>query len=391
MKVCEKINKLSREYINVNLDEKTKLDYTIQDPQQRKKIVQEIINSLPSEKLTNKYLQVLSNYLIFAMDKQERKTRMINTSNRMVTVNKRETSFEGIVSKLENGEDGIYNMISDNKNILLVPKISITDDDIQTIPGMKSLREQIKKVEQREKEARGRRKYLLRKQLIEMRQDQYVLKLAYKPVVNCVNGLKSSFSLNLEDKITVIDDKVTYLGAKNTIVDNGQIIDESLISFFNPNHLSILLCNYSRLKESCWDRLNSDIYYVMQDLDNLIEKTLRDEYPVYYDLLIYKIDGMQNVDIQQELNKKYGVNHTVEYLSQLWRNKIPKLLADQAEKDYLEWYYSTRVYGKWKRCSCCGQIKVANHIFFSKNKTSKDGFYSICKECRAKKYKSKGK
>ena len=65
-----------------------------------------------------------------SMDKQERKTRMINTSNRMVTVNKRETSFEGIVSKLENGEDGIYNMISDNKNILLVPKISITDDDI---------------------------------------------------------------------------------------------------------------------------------------------------------------------------------------------------------------------------------------------------------------------
>ena len=81
------------------------------------------------------------------MDKQERKQRMINTSNRMVTINKRETSFEGIVSKLENGEDGIYNMISDNKNILLVPKISITENDIETIPGLKDLREEIKKVE----------------------------------------------------------------------------------------------------------------------------------------------------------------------------------------------------------------------------------------------------
>jgi len=34
----------------------------------------------------------------------------------MVTINKRETSFEGLVGKLENGEDGIYNMVSDNKN-----------------------------------------------------------------------------------------------------------------------------------------------------------------------------------------------------------------------------------------------------------------------------------
>jgi hypothetical protein len=42
----------------------------------------------------------------------------------MVTVNKREISYEGLVSKLENGEDGIYNFITDgDKNILLVPKI----------------------------------------------------------------------------------------------------------------------------------------------------------------------------------------------------------------------------------------------------------------------------
>ena len=28
------------------------------------------------------------------------------------------------------------------------------------------------------------------------------------------------------------------------------------------------------------------------DLDDLIEKTLKDKYPPYYDLLIYKIDGL---------------------------------------------------------------------------------------------------
>ena len=41
--------------------------------------------------------------------------------------------------------------------------------------------------------------------------------------------------------------------------------------------------------------------------------------------------------------------------------------------------------GKWKRCSRCGEIKLANNIFFSKNGSSKDGFYSICKDCRNRK------
>jgi hypothetical protein len=50
------------------------------------------------------------------MEKQEKKEHKLLTENRMATVNKRETSFEGLVSQLENGEDGIYGMISNDKN-----------------------------------------------------------------------------------------------------------------------------------------------------------------------------------------------------------------------------------------------------------------------------------
>jgi len=45
----------------------------------------------------------MADYIIFAMTKEERKEKKINTENRMVTVNKRETSFEGLISKFENG------------------------------------------------------------------------------------------------------------------------------------------------------------------------------------------------------------------------------------------------------------------------------------------------
>jgi hypothetical protein len=95
-----------------------RLDYTLETPQERNELVKKIIDETPPEQLTSRYIEILTDYIIFAMDKEERKRKKILTDNRMVTVNKRETSFEGLVCKLENGEDGIYNMIANDKNII---------------------------------------------------------------------------------------------------------------------------------------------------------------------------------------------------------------------------------------------------------------------------------
>ena len=348
-----------------------KLDYSLETPEERNELVKQIIAETPPEKLTNRYLEILSDYIVFAMDKQEKKQKKILTDNRMVTVNKRETSFQGLAGRLENGEDGIYNMIANDKNIIFTPKIAITQKDIEEIPALKELREAIEQVEKQEKAATGKRKFALKKQLIEMRQDQYVIKNAYRQPMCFMNAIKSFTQINLNETIT--------------ITEEGEVKSNCIVSLFNPKHVSILLCHYSKLKEDAYGRFWSDSYFLMEDLDTLIEKTLKDKYPLYYDLLIYKIDGKQNAEIQALLNQKHGIKHSVEYISSLWRNKIPKLLAEQAQEDYLIWYYTTQEKGKWKRCSRCGQIKLAHNRFFSKNKTSRDGFYSICKECRNKK------
>ena len=126
------------------------------------------------------------------------------------------------------------------------------------------------------------------------------------------------------------------------------------------------------------------MYWVLIALEDKIDQSLYD-YPLYFDLMVYKIDGLQNTEIQKLLQNTFGIKYSVEYISSLWRNKIPKLIAEQAQKNYLEFYYTNIKKGNWKRCSKCGQIKLAHTKFFSKNKTSKDGFYSICKDCRNKK------
>jgi hypothetical protein len=123
----------------------------------------------------------------------------------------------------------------------------------------------------------------------------------------------------------------------------------------------------------------------MFDLDTVVDKALKDKFPLYYDLVIYKIDGKQNQEIQDLLYQKHNIKHSVEYISSLWRNKIPKMIALQARKEWLVWHFTFEEKGQWKKCSRCGQIKLAHNYFFSKNKTSKDGWYSICKDCRNKK------
>jgi hypothetical protein len=93
-----------------------KLDYSLQTPEERNELVQRILDEPRDEPLSAKYLEVLADYLILCMEKQERRERNILTDNRMTTVNKRETSFEGLVSQFENGEDGIYNLMTEDKN-----------------------------------------------------------------------------------------------------------------------------------------------------------------------------------------------------------------------------------------------------------------------------------
>ena len=146
-----------------------------------------------------------------------------------------------------------------------------------------------------------------------------------------------------------------------------------------------LLCNYNALKNETWDKFSSDMKWMLMDFEKLVKNALQEKYPYYYDLLIYKLEERSNAEIQQLLFEKYGIKHTVEYLSALWRNKIPKLIVKQAEDEWLEFHFTQEEKGKWKRCSRCNCIKLAHNRFFSKNSTSKDGFYSICKECRNKK------
>lgn len=307
-----------------------------------------------------------------------KKGKYILTPNRMVTVDKREISFQGFSENLENQESGIYNFITEaDKNVLLTPKIQITEQDIQDIPPLAELRQAIDLIEKQKNAAIGRRKALLTKHLIEMRKDQYVIKNAFKqPVV--VTKVIRNFGKKL------------HLNENITINEKGEPESDGLISLFNPTHISCLLCNYTNLKKELSGKIENDFYYLINDFEKLINKTLCGNYAIYLDLIKLKFKDKTSKQIAEVLLQKYGHTYSTEYMSILWRKKIPKLLADKAKQDWIVWHYTFEEKGKWKKCSKCQEIKLAHPYFFTKNKTSKDGWYSICKCCRNQKKIKKG-
>ena len=300
------------------------------------------------------------------MEKQEKQKKKILTENRLVTVNKRETSYEGLASQLENGEDGIYNLINENKSTLFQPKMRITAKDLAEIEPLRQLRSCIEQWERLLPTSSGKEAYVIKKSLIEMRKDQYLIKNFYTKPVNCANFIKSTNYLSLDSQ---------------EWIDEEGNVQFSGFSLLNYKVCANILQNYSKLKEEAWGNFNGDLWYVMEDFDNLARIALADS-PLYATLVELKVDGRSNQEIQTQLQQEYGIKHSLEYISSLWCNKIPKMIASAAEDQFLDYYYLNVEKGKYKKCSKCGEIKLAHNKYFSKNNTSKDGFYSICKKCR---------
>lgn len=221
------------------------------------------------------------------MEKQERKKKKILTDNRSTTINKRETSFEGLASQLENGEDGIYNLVNEDKNQIFQPKVTITKKDLNDIPSLRQLKHTITLWEQKLQENKGTKKaYLIKKSIIEMRKDQYLIKDAYrKPITpKSLTHSRAPVELRADEWLDTTSDRIFYTG----------------ISLLDHKICSIILHNYSKLKAESEGHFDSDLYYLLESFDEVVSKALVDQ-PLYNQLVVYKIDGLPNQEVSLRL------------------------------------------------------------------------------------------
>lgn len=351
------------------------LDYSITDPKERVRQVEKALESIPPQEQTPRLLEYLSNYILFVADKKQTKKERetdygITTKNREVTINKRQTSYEGMIDSLENGEDGLHALINNDKNQLLDHKEKITDEEIEAYPQLKEQIEIIEKLNKTLQSVNGRKKFEIKKQIIEQWQQVYIMRASLKGTSNAShnNVTISSKSADIYENITLNDD--------------GTLSVDSQLSLLIPEHVSYLLCNYSQIKQDTYEMLNGDLRWIIIGLEDLILEMFPED-SFYYNLIVWKIDGDSNYEIQEKM-KFYGIEHSEQYYSSTWRQRIPKMIADYAQKKWVIWHFNNEAYGEWKQCSKCGKWKPVHPMFFGKNST-KNGYYSICKDCRSKK------
>ena len=221
---------------------------------------------------------------------------------------------------------------------------------------------------QLETASRYRRKSI-NQAIIDTWKQAYIIKGNYSQIgrLKSTSQIKTLASLSIPEEVYFDENKIPR--------------SDKALSLFNPEHVSFLLCYYQILKQESWEDLHGDMRWHLIDLENLTEEALRYTHPMLWDIVVWKVDGLTNDQIREKVLQNYGEEHSEQYYSSLWRKRIPKLIVEQAQKNYVEWYFTEKERGYWKKCSKCGQIKLGHPLFYAKN-TSKDGWYSQCKECK---------
>lgn len=306
----------------------------------------------------------------------------ILTTNRLQTINKREISLEQYLNVSNDINFNLLDIYSDDnkeiesKNKILCTKNKITKEDLknkyiaQIQESIELLKEKINNPNYPFKEDIPK----FKKMIIELRKDQYLIKNYFSSPI-----IFNKVILNKKQDINYYQQTGYMLNNKYNI------INDSTFYFYKTEHIAALLQHYASLKYNSNQNVQSTIHWILIDFEVLIQNFINEcNNDKYIDILKYKLYGYSNEDINNYLMNKYNENYSITHLSTIINSTLPKLLTDLYKKNTIEWLYTFKLKGKWKQCSKCKKIKLANTYNFHKNKKGKYGLHSFCKDCKKK-------
>lgn len=322
-------------------------------------------------------MEWIANYLVYPVDKEERRQRAILTDNRLVTVDKHETSYESLSAKFEAGEDALEAISLSRtpiKTNITQRKRPITQRELDTYPELQQVRDSAVAWQHIAKTNTGRKAWAAQKAYREDMALLYQLRDSYYPPI----GAATTPSQVAHEPEYASEE---WIDEKGEVHYTGY----SLLSY---KLCAILLKYYIKLKTKNWGKFN-DMWFMIQDFDIYLWEALKDE-PLLLFIVEAKWSNLPNNEIVKEIDKEFGKTCTPEFISNVFCNKIPKLISNKYYEHFLDWWYLEKEKGTYKTCTHCGRTLIAHPQFFNRNSTSRDGFYSQCKQCRSERRKKNG-
>ena len=153
-----------------------------------------------------------------------------------------------------------------------------------------------------------------------------------------------------------------------------------IIDFRNVDHIDNIVLFYRELETYCADNVITSQKSILETFDFYLNNTKLSD--AQLDIIYYKKHHVPNKYIAELINHAYNKTYSTNYISTIYR-KICASIAATAEKYYT--YYCERInLFAFKRCTCCGKMKLRNTEEFTRKSRNSDGFSSKCKECERK-------
>lgn len=359
----------------------SKLDYKILDVNERIKLVDKIINdnkkyiddhmdnyfngspksgkhgdALSDSDEICSQLETLTNY-ISSCPKTEEEKRKENekeekynfyTDKKLVRKMNKELHYDGVIENMyvdsKNKENIIDFLIVKGSNFKKEIKQEIFKKDLQD-PDLIPIQEYQKFIN------------LSKQKLDKLRKENKNKTLQYQ-LIKHMNYCKV-------DQIYCKDALKGTIYFKNPL-PNSTEIDYDQFDFFNKEHIKELLKIGSK-------NMMTDLGVLTYDLEQLIKKIKLSK----QDKIILEYWRNENFT-QKEISDALNVSPS--YISSTL-NKIAERIIGAFEVQFEDYYYLNLVKGHYKKCSLCGEIKLANERYFRKHPNTNDGFQSQCLKC----------
>lgn len=333
-----------------------------------------------------KEIDKISNYLLFATDKEERVEYKIYKDEALFQKMLKETSVEGVT---EGGEENVIHFLMEKgKNNKKAIQQIVTKEDIEKIPELKEYQKSLDSISFKlkrlayleklfSKTSRFENIDLLTPEDISLL-NQYKLKVEdltqdkFKEFEKEKSLLQKHSALIKQDMIYIKDCKMGTIYFKQPLADSTEI-DYDMIDWSNEEQIMALL------RQNKGMNLENDMGCIMFDLHRLIKRTdtLSDR---DRKILSFYRKGLTLEHIGKKMGvSKQSINSAL--------NKIVKKIKEAYSEQYEDWYYRECEKGVYKKCSKCGEVKIENNKNFLVK--SNGNYYAHCRECEKARKKEK--